>query len=123
MPALAAGIFLADEKMTGSSPVMMRNTIHESSTCNIGRAQESERKCYGPAWGDTYWNHNTFISAHIAFPRNGAEAFYLPVFGLHAEWSILTAFRNHNLNNEFAGTFRAGVALKQQLDSLISLVR
>lgn len=49
--------------------------------------------------------------------------FILPVFGLTAEWSILAAFRNHNLNNGIAGTFRAGVALKQQLDSLISLVR
>ncbi len=47
----------------------------------------------------------------------------MPVIGLTAEWSILTTFRNHNLNNEFAGTFRAGVALKQQLNSLISLVR
>lgn len=45
------------------------------------------------------------------------------VIGLTAKWSILTTFRNHNLNNEFAGTFRAGVALKQQLNSLISLVR
>lgn len=34
MPALDAGIFLADEKMTGSSPVMMRDVIHASNATN-----------------------------------------------------------------------------------------
>ncbi len=34
MPALDAGIFLADEKMTGSSPVMMRDVNYASKSAS-----------------------------------------------------------------------------------------
>ena len=40
-----------------------------------GVAQEPDRKCYDPKLGEMKWDHNTFFSALIAFPKNDPPGF------------------------------------------------